>query len=106
MGIRWDRRKVRDTLPSQALICRTRKPAFVFLITHIASGEKILWDLGIREEFKDDYPHPSFDHFQTHYEKDVLQILQELGYTATDIDKVIISRKYLRVSYKLAQTRR
>ena len=75
------------------LTCRTRKPSFVFLITHHPSGEKLLWDLGIRKEFLDDYPHPSLNHFQTHFEKDVSEILQEIGIACTDIDRVIVSRE-------------
>lgn len=68
-------------------------PAYSFLIEHAASGQKLLFDLGVRKDFENLVPVIANiikeEKWQIIVEKGVAEILEEGGIKPKDINGII-----------------
>ena len=68
-------------------------PAYSFLIEHPPSGRKVLWDLGVRKDWKNFAPRIlkriGDGGWQVTVEKGVAELLQEGGVKPEEIDSII-----------------
>lgn len=68
-------------------------PAYSFLIEHAASGQKFLFDLGVRKDWENLVPtlanHIKQEKWQINVEKGVAEILEEGGIKPKDINGII-----------------